>query len=244
MTASEARRYQWQQLKGQPLSAKLKHIFTFYWPVIIACVCVIGIAVSWIGNILGQKELVLCGFFPNSALSESYQGDFGEEFLAHLNLDPEKNEFRITSNISYSKDDRSESSIYVMESMVTQVAAGELDFFVVDEESYPAFSSYYADLRTVLSAEQLDRWSANLIYAEQADLQKWSSGDLGQELVYPKYSATTDGMTDPIPMGIRLPETCRLRQAYLFPQGDVIFSVCASAQHQDNVLAFLEYILE
>ena len=110
-------------------------------------------------------------------------------------------------------------------------------------KTHPVFSSYYIDLRTVLTAEQQERWSPYFVYVEKDALEAWTSGSIGAEIVYPEYYTAAENMLDPIPLGIRLPETCKLLEAYLFPKGDVILSVAASVVNTQNTLTFFEYIL-
>jgi hypothetical protein len=50
-------------------------------------------------------------------------------------------------------------------------------------------------------------------------------------------------MTKPFPIGIRLPESSHLFDAYDFPKGDVIFGFFANGKNTENTIAFLEFIM-
>lgn len=241
MTAAEARKKQWESLTDKPLKDKLKYIFIYYWAAILGCVCVIAFAVSWISSALQQKDTALSGYLLNSISQQSYEGNLAEEFMVHQGIDPEVNDVLLTANTSYSSQVTSDTGIYVLESIVVRAASGELDFIVADLETYPVLSAYFVDLRTVMTAEQLEKWKSCFVYVEQSALDKLTSGELDQ-VELPEYHLSDEGLENPMPIGIRLPETCRLFEAYAFPNGDVIFGITRAASNISNTLAFLEYI--
>lgn len=243
MTAKEAHQAQWQALKDKPLSDKLKYIFTYYWPGILGAVCVLIFAVSWITSALSQKEVVLSGYLLNSATNQSYTGNFRQEFMDHLQIDSNEYDFKLTSDVSYSSTEFSDTSVTVLESVIVQTFAGELDFIVLDLENYPMLSAYYADLRLVLAEDQLQRWKDRFVYVEKAELEVLVSGTM-EQVVLPKYHLSDEGLKDPIPVGIQLPETCKLFDAYQYASKNVILGITHNAQHIENTLVFLEYIMD
>ncbi len=242
MTAREAHQAQWRALKGKPLSDKLKYIFTYYWPAILCSVCVIVLAATWIGNALSQKEAALSGFLLNSATNQSYGGNFKQEFMDHQQLDSSIYSFKLTTDVTYSSAEVSETSFAVLESIVVQVYSGGLDFIVVDSENYPLLTGYYADLRTVLNEEQQQKLKERFVYVEKAELDALSSESL-EQVILPKYHLSTDGLQEPVPIGVRIPDTSRLFDAYHYPTKDVIFGIALGIKNVDNTLAFLEYIM-
>ena len=243
LTASEARKAQWQALKDQPLSAKLKHIFTYYWPVILGVVFVAIMAGSWISSALSQKEHALYGYLLNASTNQDYAGDFQQEFLDYQQIDSNQYTFMLTADTAYSTTEITETSMAVMESIMVRVYAGELDFLVMDSETYPTFTAYFTDLRTVLPQEYLDKWSDFFLYVEKEALDKLSD-DSVDDVQLPEYYSSPEGLTDPTPMGIQLPADCRLLEAYYFPQNDAVLGVAPSCSHMDNLLAFLDFITE
>lgn len=243
MTTREAQKAQWDALKGKPITHKLKYIFTYYWAVILGVVFVIYFAGSWIGNALSQKEVALCGYLLNGATNQSYAGDFQQEFLEHQQIDTNQYTFKLTANTAYSSNELSDTSIAVMESIMIQVYAGELDFLVIDSATYPTFTAYITDLRTVLPQEYLDKWSDSFLYVEKEALEKFSD-DSVETVQLPEYYRSAEGLTDPIPMGIQLPTDSHLLEAYNFPKKDAVLGVAPSYSHLDNLLAFLDFITE
>lgn len=242
MTAQEARKEQWNKLKDQPLSAKLKYIFTYYWAAIVGCVCVVIFLTSWIGGVISKKDTAIAGYLLNGYADSAYTGNMRQEFLDHLQLDPKKSEFILTSDIYYSPDEMSDTGVHVLESVAVQATTGNLDFLVSDLKSYRIFSAYLADIRTVLTAEQLEKWDSLFVYVEKAALEELTSGEM--EIVQlPEYFLSTENMKDPLPIGIRLPESCKLFDAYTFPTGDIVFGFMRNMQNRENTVAFLEYIM-
>lgn len=242
MTASEAHKAQWQALKDKPLRDKIQYIFTYYWAAILGVVFLIVLLASWIGGALSQKDTALSGYLLNGVTKESYSGDFKQEFMDEHNIDSNEYDFKLTADMSYSSGELSDTSIAVMESIVVQVYAGELDFIVTDLESYPNLSAYFVDLRSVLSEEQLLQWKEYFVYVEKAELDELTSGT-PEQITLPKYHLSSEGLQNPIPMGIRLPDTSRLFDAYRYPARDIVFGITQGVANLENTLAFLEYIM-
>ena len=243
MTAREAHKEQWDKLKDKPLRDKLKYIFTYYWATIFGVVCVIVFTVSWISSALSQKDAALSGYLLNGMTNSSYTGDLTQEFMEFQQIDSNEYTFKIHANTSYSSTEFSDTSVAVLESIVVQVAAGELDFIVTDLETYPILSAYFTDLRTVMTAEQLEKWKDNLVYVEKDALERLTSGEL-DTVELPQYFLSNEGLSDPLPLGIRLPDSSSLFDVYSFPPGDVIFGITRNAQNLSNTFAFLNYIFE
>lgn len=243
MTASEAKKAQWEALKDKPLSDKLKYIFTYYWPAILGCVCAIALAVTWVSTALSQNETALSGYLLNGFTRESYSGDLKQNFLEHQQIDSNTYSFHLTADVPYSPEEISENSIGVLESIVVQIFAGELDFIVADLNSYPDLTAYFADLRTVMSANQQEKWSEYFVYVERAEWEKMASDSL-DSIVQPIYHLSAESLQDPVPLGIRLPTSSLLFDAYQFADKDVIFGITHTAVNVENALAFLEYITQ
>ena len=242
MTAREAHQAQWEALKGKPLREKLEYIFTYYWAAILGCVFLIVFLASWIGGALSQKDTALSGYLLNGITRESYDGDFTQAFMDHQQIDSDKYSFNLTADVSYSSTEISDTTVAVLESIVVQTYAKELDFIVVDLENYPVLSAYYLELTSVLTEEQLQKWQDYFVYVEKDELDKLTT-EFSDQVVLPKYHLSAEGMNNPVPLGIRLPENSKLLEASTYLSKDVIFGITRGVQNTENTLAFLEYIL-
>lgn len=243
MTAREAHKEQWIKLKDKPLKDKLIYIFTYYWAAILGAICVIAFAVSWISTALSQKDLALSGYLLNGFTKSTYSGSLPQEFMEHQQINSNDYEFKLTANTPFSSSEVSETAIQVLETVTVQIATGELDFVIADLDVYPVLSAYFADLNTVLTGERLENWKDCLVYVEKEALEQLTSGEL-YTVELPEYYLSAEGLTDPIPLGIRLPASSRLFDAYAFPNDEVIFGITHSAKNLSNALAFLDYIME
>lgn len=239
MTAKEARQAQWQKLKDKPLQAKLKYIFTYYWAVILGVLFAIVFVVSWLVFALTQKEAVLSGYLLNGTTQSSYQGSIAEEFLQDQQIDSENYMFDLVSD-SYYLD----AETYVFEGIVTRMGARDLDFIVTDLYTYPMFTAHLADWETILTDEQLEKYRPYFVYVEQSALDELAAGDVGDGIKLPQYYLENTGLKDPVVLGIRIPDSSRLLDAYSFPMDDVIFGIPVSNQRLSMTLAFLDYILQ
>lgn len=239
MTAAEARKKQWESLKDKPLQDKLRYIFTYYWPGIVGGLCALIFLVSWIGNILLQKDVALGGHFINGVAQSSYAGNLRQDFI-DLYLDGTQQDFTLTTDSSMLSD--SPMDVYNgMNAIVTRIAVGDVDFMVGDLATYTQFTAYFADLRNVLTSQQLEQYKDSFVYVEKEALEALTSDNF-EIITIPEYFLSADGLKDPIPLGIRLPANCKLLQAYKFPAGEVIFGIPQSAQNIDNAMTFLAYV--
>ena len=239
MTAKEAHQAQWQKLKDEPLQAKLKYIFTYYWAVILGVAFAIFFVVSWLVFSLMQKEPVLAGYLLNSTTQNFYQGSIVEEFLQEQEINSDEYTFDLVSD-SYYLD----SETYVFESIVTRMGARDLDFIVTDLYTYPMFTAHLTDLETILTAEQLEKYRPYFVYVEQSALDRLAAGDVGDGIKLPEYYLESTDLKDPVAMGIRIPDSSRLLDAYSFPMENVIFGIPVSCQRLSMTLEFLDFILQ
>lgn len=237
MTAKEARQEQWKKLKDQPLSAKAKYIFTYYWMAIALSVFVVIFITSWIVSALTSKDAVLSGCLVNSTMLQSYQGSLADEFVETQQIDTQKYTFDLMTGVYLDATD-----ISALESIVTRIAVGDLDFVVVDLYTYPLLSAYWADLESVLTEEQLEKYHPYMVYVERDALRTLEEDSIDNGLVLPKYYQDPSELADPVPLGIRIPETSRLFDAYAFPKDDIIFGISETNQRLDMTMAFLDFL--
>lgn len=242
MTVKEAAREEWAKLKGQPFTAKLKYIFTYYGIGIGIGALVLVMIVSLIVSNLTAKEQVLQFCLLNAAPKETAAESLCADFLNHAGFDPERSEaalFTATYDLSPTSGD---SAYATTQMLLTRTAAGELDILGCPREYFQGFSynEFFADLSEFLTAEQLQRWSHRLVYMDRALLQQ-SDSHITTDTLPDPYDPTV--MTDPVPVGIRLEAEDLLTEAYRLPQGDYILGVIANTPHSQTVLTFLEYIL-
>ena len=239
MTAKEARQAQWAKLKDQPLQAKLKYIFTYYWAVIFGIAFAIFFVVSWLVFSLTQKEAVLSGYLLNSSTIKTYPGVIAEDFMADQQIDSQNYTFDLTGDIYYL-----DSETYILETIVTRIGARDLDFVVTDIYTCPIFSAHFAELETILTEEQLAKYSQYFVYVERSALEELKEGDVGAGYTLPEFHTTSEGLNDPVALGLRIPESSRLLAAYSFVGDDVIFGIAHNTQRLSRTLAFLDYILQ
>lgn len=242
MTAAEARKQQWDSLKGQPLQ-RLKYVFTYYWPAILGVLCVVIFLTTWIYGIATKKEVALGGHLINAAVVQDNTGDITQAFMEHQQIDAEKYTFNLSYDAHLSSG-TPDTALVAMEALVARIAVGELQFLVSDLENYPIMSAYYADLRNVLSQQQLEQWKDRLVYVEKEALDLLTSDVVDKDIVLPKYYLSAEGLKDPLPIGIRLSDSSCLMDYYKFPKGEVIFGFVHNITETENAIAFLEYIME
>lgn len=243
MTIFEAQKAQWKTMKDKPLKDKLQYIATYYGVAIVIVLCVVGVVAGWITHAVTQKESALSGYLLNGAAEEKAGEVLEQEFLQHLRLDSGDYTVRLVSDVYFYQDQSDVEAYYVLESMVAQIASGMLDFVATDAKTFPMMSAYYADLRTVLTEEQLETYGGLLVYVEKAELEALTEGT-SEVVELPTYYRDPAVLADPVPLGLALPEECRLLEAYRYSGNEVFFGLIVNSEHQDQAVAFLEFVLE
>lgn len=243
MTMFEVHKAQWQALKDKPLKDKLQHIVTYYGVTIVICLCVLGVAVGWIVSAVNQKEPALMGYLLNGSVKSESGSTLEQEILQRLELDEKEYTARLVSDVYFYAAQEDPEAFYVLESMAAQIGANMLDFVATDKETFPVLSAYYADLRTVFTAEQLETYADLLVYVEETELQALTEGT-SEVVVFPKYHRDPGELKEPVPVGLALPADCRLLEDYKYLGDEVYFGFIVNSERWEQTIAFLELILE
>ena len=183
------------------------------------------------------------GYLLNGSVKNESGSTLEQEILQRLELDEKEYTARLVSDVYFYAAQEDPEAFYVLESMAAQIASNLLDFVATDKETFPVLSAYYADLRTVLTAEQLETYRELLVYVEEAELQALTEGT-SEVVVFPKYHRDPGELKEPVPMGLALPADCRLLEDYKYLGDEVYFGFIVNSERWEQAIAFLELILE
>ncbi len=235
-----------EALKNGTLKQKVSYFWGYYrWHVIGVIVGII-IIYTFIHGIVTQKDTVFYGAFINSWAQESSE-EYLNNFAIANGIDLEEYEVYIDSTLYITDDFMEETSMSSIQKLMVYVAASEIDVLCSD---YPTFTHYAytgtcADLRTILTPEQLEEYKPYLFYIDQkiAD-EKEAAVDAMDDTYVPVYPdpSKPEEMTTPIPVGFFVDNSKSLFDAYAFKDESIAIGVVSNSKHQKTALEFIDYV--
>ncbi len=165
-------REEWKKLSGLTWGKRLGYIWDYYKPLMLGflgILMVISVAAAMIRN--ARTETVFQGCLINSAgilsdIPEQMSQEFGD-YLGGL----EKNQEILITTMGYDPEDVSQYGVANQMKLTTMMAAGDLDVFLMDEETYGELQNLgaFRDLQELLTQEQLEAWEDLLHYDKDAE---------------------------------------------------------------------------
>lgn len=230
------------KMKNASPKEKLSYFKDYYLKATIFIVIGIIFFASLLHSMLsGPKDTAFAALFFND-LGDSSDTTLADNFAEYMGIDTKEHEVYIDASMNYHEtpavteelptEQSTEyslggSSMYAYDGYVdiqksmALIASKELDIIVGDEEafSYYAKAECFADITTMLTDEQLEKFKDAMFY----------------------YTSPETGKT--IPVGIYVTGAAKLEEFYYY-YGDVepILGFIVNSQNPDNALAFLDYI--
>ena len=248
MNPHDASRKYLKELKGQPLKKKLEHIFTYYWIPIVIVLSLVFFLSWYITEQVTRKDSALFGYCINGAhvgeLDDPTVEKFADKYIEFAGIDTEESEVTFIDNFFILYDQYDESTYNNIQSLFAHIAAEQVDFTVSGRDVFMGFSysDTYMDLRTVLTPEQYQKIEPILLYVDRAILESEDESAI-DNLITNMDPADPSTMSDPIPVGIMIPEDSIFREYYSFTTTDLVFGIIKNTQQLDNALKLLEMIL-
>ena len=235
-----------EALKNGTFKQKATYFWGYYkWHVIIGILSII-IAYTFIHGIITKKDSAFYGAFINSWAQEGSE-EYLNNFAIEDGIDLDEYEVFIDSTLYISEDAMEETSMSSIQKLMVYVAASEIDVLGADTPTFSqyAYTGTCADLRTILTPEQLEEYKPYLYYIDQkiAD-EKEAAVDAMDDtyvLVYPDPSKPEE-MTTPVPVGIFVDSNKPLLDAYVFSEESVVMGIVSNSKHQQTALEFIDYV--
>lgn len=239
-----------EALKNASLKKKWEYFVDYYkWHVVIvATVLVFVISMGY--NILTAKENALFGYFLNTYADEDQKEIWLNEFGTAAGIDLKEYDFMLDTSLQYTKGGMDQNSYMTVQKVMVTMAAAEVDFLAGDEDSfeYYADSDTFFDLREIYTEEELKKFE-NKIYYVDMDIVREKSEivDSGHydDYVAPVYDHfAPEEMSDPIPIGICIQDSEKLKGTYYFKDGNIPLGIVVNTKHLDTVKQFIDYLFE
>lgn len=164
-TVKQIIREELQKLSKLTWKQRLVYVWDYYKPLFAAIIGIMAL-ISLGVTIYQNKQLnhLLHVYFINCNAMETDTDGMVDEFVERIGGIDEKDVITIDTTIAFSDED-SEYEMANQMKLMAMSAAQEMDVIIVDEEKYLQLEAqgYFGDLTTVLSEEQLEKWSDLLV---------------------------------------------------------------------------------
>ena len=241
-------------LKNGTPKEKLTYFWLYYKWYVIVPVCVIIFIASAVHEMTNSKDNVFYAVMLNATQLTS-EDTYGNEFAEHIGIDPEKEAVLFDTSIHTIEDSLDQSSYTSVQKLMVYTAASDLDVMVTDIDSFRKYanSETFYDLRNILTEEQIAKYEPYFYYVDQKTIDAIDAASTEDyekiyEITYPDPTKPEE-METPIPVGIYLDNSTKLRENFYFQGEDgeaehVAIGIYVNTQHLDYALSFLEYVFE
>lgn len=244
MTASEAARKNWKDLKGRPAKEILAHIITYYgFSAFLIGVLVVS-ALGYLVHVLTLKDEVLNVNCLGPVSVQSGAEDFANIFAEYAGINLDQCEVNISTSLS-SVESNAGGSYESVEVLTALIASQAVDIVAADIQYLTPhmYQNYFADLSKILSAEQIETYGESFLYVDMEVVRQIKNTKLPEDM--PEYPDPTrpENMIEPVPVAIRLSESVSfVKQFFLKNEGHTAIAFAVNAKNLDNALTFLEFI--
>lgn len=244
MTSTEAMIYQLKSLKGKPLKQKLEHIITYFWlPIVIALAILVGLG-SYIVHLVTMKDTALSVICLNTYADNALANEYVTGFAEQAGIDLEEYDVFISTDLTL--DDQDMTTAYnTTQVIVARVAAHSVDMISGDLETATRYfyQEVFCELDQVLSAEQMEKYADHFLYADMAVVRQLQE-ELAEAPVLPDPTKPEE-MVEPVAIALRIPMDSGFKEnCYTHWNTDIVVGIVTTAPNLENVLAFLDYIME
>ena len=270
MALSDEIREQRQKLKGQGAKAYLSYFWEYYrWPT-VAVIAVAAMAISIVHSIATNKPNAINAIFLNAANPELTRDSewIDAPFAEYAGIDTEEYGLTIdTSSYITPGGAASQMEMGTTEKIMAYAAAQDLDVMTADPYNFQNYArnGMFVDLRTVLSAEQLEKYEPYFYYAESVvasgedDLSASEAASAEAEAAYVRQDAQEiiaqeqkdvyvapdpETMQNPVPIGVIMTDAPYLSSVNLYGNSVAVTGIIYSSPRQETALQFLDYLWE
>ncbi len=241
-----------ENMKKAPLKEKIDYIWQYYkWHILIPLIIIIGLS-SYIYTLVTKPDILLDGILLNTYNTEASDmtDKLTEEFFKVQNIDGKKYDISLNSTLSYNADTLAGATDYETSQILTAwLAAGDIDFISGDLSTMTtlAYKDYFADLRDILSEEQIKTFEPYFLYIDEAVLFAPTSDEVYDLTAvdteeYPDCTKPVE-MDRPIPVLIDISGYKKLEELYANPD-ELVLGIAVNSDMNDIFFEFLDFLKE
>lgn len=227
---------------------KLFYFWEYYKVHTLIVTLIIIVGSNFIYHKVTDPEMILNGIFLNSNTLENEvtAKDLGMKFLESQGIDTSKYDVNFNDGLYLTGDStidyEGEQAVWV------QCAAGTVDFMVSPIEHLMdfAYQEYYADLTTILSEEQIEKYEPYFLYVDGALIEEMAAApaDSPMDDIELPDPAKPEEMEKPIPLFIDMTQCQKLTDIYGSSTDSLVFSILVNAPDSALAIDFLDYLME
>lgn len=245
-----------EALKHGTFKERLSYFWYYYKWYVLGTLFAILLIASFVHQLVTSTDTVFNAVMLNASLMTEEE-TYAEEFAEYLDIDPKEENVMFDTSIRIIEDSMDDTSYTSVMKLATYTAAADIDVMVTDTDSFRKYanSETFYDLRDILSAEQLEKYEPYFYYVDQKTIDEINAinEDLNNldgldDVVYTEPTKPEE-METPIPVGIYLDNSEKLRENYYF-RGEsgaaehVVMGIYINTEQLDNALKFLEFVFE
>lgn len=252
-------REQQQKLKGKSLKEKLQYFWYYYKVHTIVIICVVVFLVTMLHDILSAKDYIFYGITLNAVdlSGDSMEQAFGE----YAGLDLETYECFIDTDSTLSYRTATQYDMATSQKLIALVQTKDLDVMVFDSEIYNNYANngMAADLTTLYTPEELQKYEGRLYYVDKAQIDRADEdpGYKNEALAFldGDEEVTNDdilreaethrhpeNMEDPIPVGIFLEDSPFVQKTGAYDILKPVFGISSTTTRPETAKKFLEFL--
>ncbi|MCD7814681.1 MAG: hypothetical protein LUH20_11675 [Lachnospiraceae bacterium] len=212
-------REEWGKLKLLSWKGRLAYVWDYYKSLMVAIVviiCGINLGITIFHNL--QMDTLLSVYMVNC---NSYYVDSEEmvaDYTEYIGGIGEKEEITLDTSTILDDDDATTSYAYQMK-FIAVISAQMADIVLMDVETFEEYAgeSYFSDLREILTEEELEKWSDQIVWLEAEDGES-------------------------IPCALDLTDAAKLEEYEVYPDAVYGGVVVNSEAEVEMVLSFFEWL--
>lgn len=214
-----------ESIKNAPLDKKIQYIWNYYWVQILFVVGIILVIIGVGVTVKNKKETLLTGIYLNCYEEEYVNNELVEDFIEEKEIDTKKQELYFVTDLTYTADDDSllgSDNSSTGQALTIYHESGTVDFViasraVLEELAYE--KNFFADLRLILSEEDIEKYESYFIYLESEE---------GEE----------------VPILIDMSQSEKLKGAYKEDEKPLVMGFIINAPHAEMAADFVGYLLD
>ncbi len=246
MAAMDEFKEEREAVKNGPLLKKIQYYVYYYKWHAIAVIAFVVLATTWIHDFVTSKDSVFYAAFINSSELDGAE-EFNQGFIDYSGIDTEEYDAIFDTTMYLTSGSGDQSSVAASQKLVAYTSTGEFDIMGANLTLFADYanSTFYYDLRDILTPEQLQICEPHLYYVDRPIVEAIEEADASYDIVeYPEIPdpKKPEEMEDPIPVGLFTEGLTRLTDAYYLSEEGSAIGIPVNTENLENAVKFIEYI--
>ena len=209
------------------------------------------LVIAYIHSVLTAKEDAIFISLLNSVPGDQESiYNLEEDFAEYAGIDTDEYEVVLDASITLSDSGLGQAVSDSVQRLTAYIASAKIDVIVGGSDLFvtEANQGIFADLRTILTEEQLAAYEPYFYYVDQAHVDMIKKPeyllDITKELPEAPDPTKPEEMENPIPVGLFVSHLDKISDAYYFSGDYSALGVLLNAPHPEKALQFVDYVFE